>query len=495
MMDEIDTKPKPEIREVNPERIVAAPFHHRTDWSHMPALTMSVRARGIIHLPVCRLVPKPGGEVGQDIQMVAGACRIRSAIEIGMARIQVVLHHDMSDEEALDIQIEENLRRAGMHPLDECDYYHDLLGLGVDKSAIAKRFKQPRARVESRLVLRNLSELVRKAYAKGEIDHDVAAHLAKLPVKDQQAAVLAAVRSGALGDAADVAAYIRSKYLLSLADVPWVLDDAAMPGGPCTRCPKRTGTQRELFEDLAGSADLCTDSVCHRGKMDRSFQIQLECAGVATGLARVLEDANVDDVFVAGSGGVPTVVRASGYVEATTPCPTVPGRTWLQAAQDAGASPVLLLIQDQNGRPRMLLDEGDVKKFVRKAAREEGSVVSDARDAADPAIAENRQRNQTARAEMKALVRAIALNASGAEALASVTRLAIAQVFSASTVRVVAEAFGVEVDFLLPMGKTPEVEWTTSILAALVVAECGALRPAPAALRDLARALCVEIAA
>lgn len=490
------TSPKVETREVNPERIVESPFHHRVNWGDQVAFAASIRQHGIIEPPVCRLVPRADG-MGTEVQLVAGAKRVRGAIEVGLSRILIVLHRELSDRAAIDIQVEENLQRDGIHPLDESDYMHDLIALGVDKGAIAKRFKCTKQRVDQRLRLRELADIVRKAYGKGEIDDAQAAHISKLAVKDQQIAVLGAIRSGALGDANDVAAYIREFFLLPLTDVPWPLEDASVPGGACTKCPKRTGTQRELFEDLAGPADLCADSACYRGKMDHAWKLAVELApSIHVGGARVLDDVSPADVFVPGGGGVPAVTRSSGYVEATAPCPTVPGRSWFDAAQDAGGSPVILLIQDQDGRPRMLLDETDVKKLVRKAARDEESPVALARVAADPAIAEAKERQRSARAEVKAMAAALICAPDGPtqEQLAAVVRLAMDDVVSASSNRAVGETLGVDVDFIVPAGKTPERELLVSILAALVVVECGGKRPASAALRDLARATGVEIA-
>lgn len=482
---------KVEFREVNPERILASPFHSRTDWGDMPTFSASVQRWGVIEPPVCRLVPKPDG-VGSDIELIAGAKRVRAAVECGLPRIKIVLHHEVDDRTAVEWQVEENMRRDELHPLDEANYYALLLELGLDKPQIAKRFKVTRARVDQRLKLRDLSDPVKKAYGRGEIPHDIASLLAKLPVKEQQQAVVKAVREGALGDAADVAAYVRSHFLLPLADVPWALDDDAFPGGPCTRCPKRTGTQRELFEDIAGSDDLCTDSGCHRGKMNHAFDraaAALEPAG-----GRVLAEVEVGDVFVPGNGGMPTVIRASGYVEATAPCPTVPGRSWLEAAQDAGGMPQVLLIQDQDGRPRVLLDEGDVKRIVRKAAREEGSAVANARAAADPAIALAKEAQAKVRSEVRALLHALIAAPPSAEVVTAVAHLAMADVVSGSTNRAVAEALGVGIEHIVPVGKSLTIDMAASVLAALVVGECGAKRPASAPLRDLARALGVEIA-
>lgn len=92
-----------ETREVNPERVVESPYHHRVHWGDTAAFAASVKAHGIIEPPVCRLVPRSDGQAGQEIQLVAGARRIRAAIELGIHRVLIVLYHDLSDRAAIEM--------------------------------------------------------------------------------------------------------------------------------------------------------------------------------------------------------------------------------------------------------------------------------------------------------------------------------------------------------------------------------------------------------
>jgi len=119
----------------------------------------------------------------------------------------------------------------------------------------------------------------REALYKDKISHSVALLLARIPHPNMQEEALEEVAgndwSGPMSFR-QASQFVQKEFMLRLKDAPFDVK-ADLPGGPCAQCPKRTGNQEELFEDV-GCLDVCTDPVCFRAKRDESNRLQLEAA-------------------------------------------------------------------------------------------------------------------------------------------------------------------------------------------------------------------------
>ncbi|MDX2277366.1 MAG: ParB/RepB/Spo0J family partition protein [Hyphomonadaceae bacterium] len=80
----------------------------------------------------------------------------------------------ISDEDAAEVSLAENVQRVAMHAMDEAEAYEGLVVEGVDAEAISKRFGVTVRLVERRLALAALSPKVKAAFRKGEITLDAA---------------------------------------------------------------------------------------------------------------------------------------------------------------------------------------------------------------------------------------------------------------------------------------------------------------------------------
>src|SRR5262249_29950139 len=63
------------------------------------------------------------------------------------------------------------------------------------------------------------------------------------------------------------AAFAIENELRRLDRAPFPTEDASLPGGPCSRCPKRTDAQLQ-FLDGVPEGDSCTHPACWRGKVE-----------------------------------------------------------------------------------------------------------------------------------------------------------------------------------------------------------------------------------
>ncbi len=208
---------------------------------------------------------------GAMFGIVSGERRFRAARRAGLTHIPAVVR-TLTDAEALDLALTENLQRVDVPPLDEAEGYerlHQVHGYSIDE--IADKVGKSRTYVYARLKLTSLCDDARAYLRDGRLTPTVALLVARIPTPSQQveaAMYCAADRMHGQPLSATAAAdYIRRKYMLRLAQAEFDPADATLvaAAGACTTCPKRTGNHPELFGDVT-DADTCTDGGCFDGK-------------------------------------------------------------------------------------------------------------------------------------------------------------------------------------------------------------------------------------
>lgn len=235
-------------------------------------LVESVRQHGVVTPGLAR--PTPDGPTSYEV--VFGHCRWAAAAAAELLSMPFVVR-ELDDCTALELMLVENLRRSDLHPMDEAEGYHQLHeehGQAVEQ--IADRVGKSKAYVYARLKLLALQTEGRDAFRAGDLDASVALYLAH--------------RDGEKVSAREAAGILQRQFMLQLGEAPFDTADAGLvpAAGACTVCEKRTGNQRELFADVA-SADVCTDPVCYRTKVDALWTIRSKAKGAKVLPARDAE--------------------------------------------------------------------------------------------------------------------------------------------------------------------------------------------------------------
>lgn len=269
-----------EYRDLPLESLIESPLNPRRsfDEQSLAELAESVRTQGILS----PLLVRPLGE--HTYEIVAGARRYRAAQRAGLgyAPVRIV---DLTEAQALETSIVENLQRRDVHPLEEAQGFAALLRLEEPKYSIeqiaAKCGKQP-GYVASRLKLTELAPAVAAAFSQDEIGLGHALLLAKLQPEQQQEALPSCFQehysSGKpkriLLPVRHLREWIERNILLELSPAPFSKDDAALlpEAGSCLDCPKRTGFNTVLFGDMAAGQDSCSDPKCFAAKVDAHVQ-------------------------------------------------------------------------------------------------------------------------------------------------------------------------------------------------------------------------------
>jgi ParB family chromosome partitioning protein len=275
MTTAVQTPVQSEYRNLPLESLTESPLNPRRtfDDAALQELAESIRTQGVLS----PLLVRPKGP--QTYEIVAGARRYRAAqlAAIGYVPVRIA---DLSDAQALEMSIVENLQRRDVHPLEEAQGFAALLGLEETAYSIeqiaAKCGKQP-GYVASRIRLTELAPAVVEAFAKDEIGVGHALLLAKLQPEQQQEA-LAACWQESYGSKSKrillpvrhLREWIEHNILLELAAAPFSKDDPQLvpEAGSCLDCPKRTGHNTLLFEGIGTKHDSCSDPKCYAVKLE-----------------------------------------------------------------------------------------------------------------------------------------------------------------------------------------------------------------------------------
>ncbi|MBR4201189.1 MAG: ParB/RepB/Spo0J family partition protein [Oscillospiraceae bacterium] len=146
----------------------------RFDDEALTELAESIQTHGMLQ----PIVVRPVGE--RRYQIVAGERRWRAAKRIGLSEVPVIIR-EMSDEEASQVALIENLQRENLNPIEEAMGYQALMQqFSMTQEEVAKTVGRSRSAVANSLRLLNLPVAVQDYLEKGKISVGHAKALAGL---------------------------------------------------------------------------------------------------------------------------------------------------------------------------------------------------------------------------------------------------------------------------------------------------------------------------
>lgn len=140
-------------------------------------LVESIREKGLLQ----PLLVRPKGE---GYELVAGERRYRAALEAGLKEVPVLIR-DLTDREALEIALVENLQREDLSPVEEALGYQRLLEMGLTQEEVSRRVGKARSTVANALRLLQLPEEALRALEEGRITPGHARALLMLPEEER----------------------------------------------------------------------------------------------------------------------------------------------------------------------------------------------------------------------------------------------------------------------------------------------------------------------
>jgi ParB/RepB/Spo0J family partition protein len=271
------------------KKLAPSPLNHRKhfDKAKMEELAESVRAQGVI----CPILARPLND-SDSFEVVAGERRFRAAKMADLVDIPAIVR-ELTDAQALELQVIENGQRVDVHPLEEAEGYEALLqckradGTAYSVDEIAAKVGKGKGYIYGRLKLTALCPEGRKAFYAGELDFSKALLIARIAHHDTQRQALKDLTEHYRGEEPmsyrAAHQHVLQTYMLALKSAPFDIADAALlpKAGACGPCPKRTGNQADLFGDVK-SADVCTDPKCFDDKRQAHYAVaakELEAKG------------------------------------------------------------------------------------------------------------------------------------------------------------------------------------------------------------------------
>lgn len=390
---------KDDLREIALDLVDESPTNPRKrfDPVALQELAASIKGKGLI-------APATVRPVGDRFELVVGARRYRGCKIAGRGTI-LALVRTLTDREVREIQLEENGQRQDVHPLEEADAYQHLQELGAPIEELAARTGKPVGYVRQRLQYCALGPEAREAFLDGKLTPATALLVARIPVPKLQVTATTEVTTSRFGNDGPMSPrqageWIRGRYMLRLADAPFKRDDVTLVpnAGACTTCPKRTGAQPELFDDV-DSPDVCTDPDCFGAKKDADWERRAKAAK-AQG-QEVLPAKKAKDVFHHGG----RVAYNADYVDlAEKPYDLGDGRKSYKGLLGKGNLPPVALARDGEGGIHELVKKEDLKKALKAAGITKETVGGGASDSYKAQQKKDRERQELKRAVVNVAV-------------------------------------------------------------------------------------------
>lgn len=268
------------------------PRRFRKDDAELASLADSIRAKGVLQPILVRPMPDPlGTDKVPQFELIAGERRWRASKIAERDAIPAIVREGLTDQEALELTVLENLQREDLSPLEEAAGVASLLAGGKPLSEVADQLGKPLSWVARRSRIASLSPTWQKLAAdpESEVSGWPVGHLelvARLEpaaqdqfldehreLKEKNDWDPMTTREGLEGELAEFT------HELSLA--PWNAADATLLPvvGACTTCPKRSSVNPGLFDDeeltkgkRVAARDRCLDAVCWERKSDQHFE-------------------------------------------------------------------------------------------------------------------------------------------------------------------------------------------------------------------------------
>lgn len=293
-----------QVIEIPLELIKPSRSNPRKAFTDLDDLANSIRQNGVQQ----PLLVRPHPTIEGAFDLVAGERRWRAS-KLAERSTAPCIVKPLSDEEALDLQMVENIQREDLSPLEASEGYAKLWKKHGDVASVAAKVGKEVAEVTRVLQLNKLTALAKEALAKGDMLLGHAYELCRLREYEQKQAldflfekgnrvVQVQTRNGwkPVGrravPVADLRVWIQNTLMLDLAKAPFDPADVTLnpKAGACGACPHRTGNAPVLFADIK-SGDVCTAPSCFFAKRNAELERKAQVLAKEHGHKSILKVA------------------------------------------------------------------------------------------------------------------------------------------------------------------------------------------------------------
>lgn len=232
-------------------------------------LADNIKANGLIQPILVR--PMSPSEQLQPYEIVCGERRYRASIIAGLDHINTICR-ELTDTQAAELQLIENLQREDPHPMEEAEGYQALmLHSGYTADMLADKLNKSKSQIYATLKLCNLcTELRDKFFENEKFTRSLALLIARIPVPALQVEafneIIDEYGDGEPMSYRDAAIHVQMNYNVNLKIAIFSTTDAKLvpDAGSCKECPKRTDNDPDLVDR---DKNVCTDPKCFEQKI------------------------------------------------------------------------------------------------------------------------------------------------------------------------------------------------------------------------------------
>ncbi len=301
------------------------------DQDSIDQLAESIKQVGILQPIIARLNTTVKKKQIPIYEVICGARRLSAAAVAELEEVPVIVR-DLSDEEAFDLMITENLQRKDVSPLEEAIAYQSLISKGTyDVHSLSIRFGKSETYIRQRVKLNDLISEFKDLLRKEVINLTAAIEIAKLNQDNQIELFDDRYKNyenvySSLPSLKELKRHIERDFMTDLSDAPFDINDPTLgPFGSCAGCQFNTASETLLFPD-SPEQGRCINITCFKEKKNRHFEreiqrVQQEEPDVILGAPGYIYGDEEKRVNEMKKQGIPVVEMSwsNGFSEVTMP--------------------------------------------------------------------------------------------------------------------------------------------------------------------------------
>lgn len=271
-------KNEPQMKFLTISQVEESPKNPRKTFNEesIHELAASILEKGLLQPIIVR--PK-----GKKYEVVAGARRLKACKIAELKQIPAIIREDLTDEEAFDLMITENLQREDVSPVEEARAFVELIKMKNDYTSLAIRFGKSEVYIRQRVKLNELIDEFMHMLDNEYISISVAMEIAKLPSDLQRELYENNDYSSSHNFNPKLKTVIaqisRLTPVLSDASFDLTSKDLIKKAGSCITCPNNTGSDMLLFPEKSEQPK-CLNPKCFTNK--KNIHISNEIKRVMT---------------------------------------------------------------------------------------------------------------------------------------------------------------------------------------------------------------------
>ena len=361
-----EQQPAPAIQLLDLNKIVSSTYNPRKDFrpETLQELADSIRQVGVLQ-PIC-VRPKEGG-----FEIVYGERRYWAAAMAGLKFIPALVR-ELSDAEAEDAAITENLQREDVTPREEAVAYKRALESGRHTiESLVGKFGKSEAYIRSRLKLCDLIEALAEQLDREEISVGVATEIAKYDAAVQQEVYEEHFSDGCRlswknARIREIARRLYDRYMTRL-------DTYRFDKTECHTCHHNTANQILFKDECADGCAGCQNRTCMMRKNDEYLvqqALQLLKADPRTVLATVGDTPDSVIVHLEEEGyRIQELDYYLDYYDTAPEMPEAPQAEWYSSEENYAEAmkryeAALARFTEQTRQLEFDVTEGRVRKYA-----------------------------------------------------------------------------------------------------------------------------------